>query len=154
MTLLWIPHIAEVMGIEALEELFHQFSNITGTATDLVNLDGSVLIATKWQEICTNFHRVNPETATHYVESDTILACQLEAGQKYHVYCCKNGLIDIAVPIVIDDAHIGILSTGQFFSEKPGFYHFEQKALGFGFDREAYLEAPLRTPGFIQEDVE
>jgi hypothetical protein len=42
----------------------------------------------------------------------------------------QNGLIDIAVSIVIGDLSIGNFSTGQFFSAKPSFHHFKQKTLG------------------------
>lgn len=154
MTLPRNHQITEIIDIDSLGELFQQLSNVTGICVAVLDLDGKILIATNWQDICTNFHRVNPETAAHCLESDTVLAGQLEAGQKYNFYRCKNGLIDIAVPIVVDDVHIGNLFTGQFFFEKPDFQYFEQQALKFYFDREAYLEALSRVPVFSREDIE
>ncbi len=154
MTLSRNYHITEIIDIDALGELFQQLSNATGICTAVLDLDGKILIATNWQDICVNFHRVNPETAAHCLESDTVLAGQLEAGQKYNVYRCKNGLIDIAIPIVVDDVQIGHLFTGQFFFEKPDFRYFEQQALKFDFDREAYLEALSRVPVFSREYIE
>ncbi|OEU75736.1 MAG: hypothetical protein BA869_04725 [Desulfuromonadales bacterium C00003107] len=149
-----IPHITEIIDIEALGELFQHLSNLTDITTAVLDLEGNILIATNWQDICTKFHRNNPATAAHCLESDTILAGQLEAGQKYNVYRCKNGLIDIAVPIVVDNVHIGNLFTGQFFFEKPDCHYFEQQALEFDFDREAYLEALSRVPVFTRKDIE
>jgi ligand-binding sensor protein len=147
-------HISEVIDIEALGGLFQHLSNLTDIATAVLDLDGNILIATKWQDICKNFHRINPDTAARCAESDTILAGQLEAGQKYNVYRCKNGLIDIAVPIVVDNVHVGNLFIGQFFFETPDFHYFEQQALEFDFDRETYLEALSRVPVFTREDIE
>jgi PAS domain S-box-containing protein len=154
MTLPRNHHITEIIDIEALGELFQHLTNATGILTAVLDMDGNILIATKWQDICANFHRSNPETAAHCRESDTILAGQLEAGQKYNVYRCKNGLIDIVVPIVVDNTHIGNLFTGQFFFEEPDFQYFEQRAFEFDFDREAYLEALSRVPVFNREDIE
>lgn len=147
-------HITDFVDIDVLREMFQQLSNAAGVCTAVLDLDGKILIATNWQDICVNFHRANPETAAHCLESDTVLAGQLEAGQKYTVYRCKNGFIDIAVPIVIDDMHIGNIFTGQLLLEKPDLRYFERQALKFGFDREEYIESLLRVPVFRQEDIE
>ena len=53
-------HITEIIDIEALGELFQHLSNVTDIPTAVLDLDGNILIATKWQDICTNFHRINP----------------------------------------------------------------------------------------------
>lgn len=146
--------ISEILDIEALTELFQHLSNVTGIAIAVIDLDGNILIAINWQDICTNFHRINPETAARCATSDTLLASQLKAGQSYNIYRCKNGLVDVAVPIIVDDVHIGNLFTGQFFFQQPDYRYFERQAVAFEFDREAYLEALSHVPVFNQEEVE
>jgi ligand-binding sensor protein len=67
-------HITELFNIEELRQLCESFTEINGTATAILDLEGNVLIATGWQPICTQFHRINDETKKRCSESDSILA--------------------------------------------------------------------------------
>jgi signal transduction histidine kinase len=146
--------IIEIIDIDALQKLFESFTNLTGTAIAVLDLEGKVLIATGWQDICTMYHRVHPITSCRCTESDTVLAGQLREGQKYTVYKCKNGLMDVAVPIIVRGVHVGNLYTGQFFFSPPDIEFFRKQAVEFGFDEKAYLEALSRVPVFSKEQIE
>ncbi|KAB2967029.1 PocR ligand-binding domain-containing protein [Zoogloea sp.] len=143
----------ELVDIDELRGLCEEFSDITGAVTAILDLEGNILIATGWQDICTKFHRVNPGTAARCLESDTILADQLKLGEDYNVYRCKNGLVDVAVPINIGGEHVANLFTGQFFFDKPDTQYFVRQADEFRFDQQAYLEALEKTPVFTAEKV-
>ena len=65
---------ADLVDIKELQELCESFSIATGMATAILDIDGTVLVATGWHDICTKFHRVHPETARRCFESDTVLA--------------------------------------------------------------------------------
>ncbi len=145
---------AELVDIQELKILCENFTEATGAVTAILELDGEILVATGWQDICTKFHRCNPETAKRCQESDTILAGQLEKGEAYNVYQCKNGLVDVAVPIVVGGEHVANLFTGQFFFSQPDKALFVRQAEEFGFDREAYLEALNRAPIFSRAKAE
>ncbi len=146
--------LVDIIDIDVLQELFETFSAATGTVAAVLDLDGNVLIATGWQDICVQFHRINTETAFRCRESDTCLASQLKAGQEYNVYQCRNGLVDVAVPIKVDGEHVGNLFTGQFFFSPPNQEFFRQQAAEFGFDETAYMTSLSRVPIFSQEQVE
>lgn len=143
----------ELVDIEELRGLCEEFSDITGAVTAILDLEGNILIATGWQDICTKFHRVNPGTAARCLESDTVLADQLKLGESYNVYRCKNGLVDVAVPINIGGEHVANLFTGQFFFDKPDTQYFIRQANEFRFDQGAYLDALEKTPVFTAEKV-
>ncbi len=145
--------LKDLVEINVLQSLCEKFSKLTQTVTAILDLDGNILVATGWQDICTKFHRVNLETASHCKESDTVLAKQLSLGKKYNVYKCKNGLIDVAVPIIIDGNHVGNFFTGQFFFEPPEREYFRRQAIEFGFDEDFYLEALSRVPILAEEHV-
>jgi ligand-binding sensor protein len=145
--------LTEILDIESLRKLCESFTEINGTVTAILDLEGNVLVATGWQPICTQFHRVNDETKKRCNESDTILAGQLKQGVKYNVYKCKNGLVDIAIPIIIDNEHVGNFFTGQFFMEKPDKEYFIKQANKFGFDEKKYLAALENTPIFSEEQI-
>ena len=145
---------AEFVDIDELRGICESFTSITGAVTALLELDGTVLIATGWQDICTRFHRINNATACRCLESDTILASELKKGTRYNIYKCKNGLIDVAVPIMIRDMHVANFFTGQFFSEAPDMDYFIRQAEQFGFEQDAYLAALQRVPIFSNATTE
>ena len=146
-------NLSELVDIGELRGLCESFTAITGAVTAVLDLEGKVLIATGWQDICTQFHRVHPDTCARCLESDTILAGHLSKGESYNVYRCKNGLVDVAVPIIIADEHVANLFTGQFFFEPPDKRFFVRQAKVFGFDESAYLGAMARAPVFSEKQV-
>jgi len=144
---------SELVNIDELRGLCESYTANTGAATALLELDGTILIATGWQDICTRFHRVNDATACRCRESDTILARGLGKGEPYNIYKCKNGLVDVAVPITIRGQHVANFFTGQFFFEAPDKDYFIRQAGEFGFEMDSYLEALQRVPIFSEETI-
>ncbi|HVI53039.1 MAG TPA: EAL domain-containing protein [Candidatus Sulfotelmatobacter sp.] len=143
----------DIVDIKELRAICEDFTTLTGAVTAILDLNGNVLIATGWQDICTQFHRVNPTTAQRCRESDTILAGQLEQGETYNVYKCKNGMVDVAVPIVVDGEHVANFFTGQFFFEPPNVEYFLEQSDRVGFDKDRYIEALKKVPVFSHEQV-
>lgn len=136
----------DIFNIPELTRLCESFSRVNNTTIALLDLEGNVHIATAWQELCTRFHRVNPQTASRCLESDTALASDLASGLDFNIYHCKNGLVDIAVPVKVRGEHVGNFFTGQFFFDKPLEAFFIQQAEEFGFDRQSYLAALHKVP--------
>lgn len=144
----------DLVDVKSLQILSDSFSKLTKIVTAILETDGEVLTASGWQRICTEFHRKNPQTAERCTESDTTLAERATQGSKYNWYNCKNGLVDVAVPIMIENKHYATLFTGQFFFEPPGRDFFCRQADEFGFDKAAYLDALSEVPVFTKEDIE
>ncbi len=142
---------AELVNIEELQFLCEQFTRLTGFVTAILDMEGNVLIATGWQEICTRFHRSTPESACRCLASDTLLASRLQEGEEFCLYRCGNGLIDVAVPIVIDGRQVGRLYSGQFLLAPPDMEFFRQQAAEFGFDEPSYLNAVRKVPVVTEE---
>ena len=145
--------LSELVDISELRELCESFTSITGAVTAILDLEGNILTATGWQDLCTRFHRADPATANLCRESDTVLANLLGKGEPYNVYKCKNGLIDVAVPITIGGEHVANFFTGQFFLEPPDKEHFILQAEEFGFDKDSYIEALKKVPIFSKDKV-
>jgi len=104
-------------------------------------------VATGWQDICIQFHRVHPQTAENCTQSDLFLAQNLRPGE-YAAYKCQNHLWDVATPLFIGDKHVGNIYTGQFFydDEPVDEQLFIVQAAKYGFDQEQYLSALHRVP--------
>ena len=146
--------ITDVLDIPSLTRLFQALTALNDVVTALLDLDGNILIATGWRNSCTLFHRQHPTTQARCVESDTALASALAEGSRYNVYNCRNGLVDVAVPVRIDGHHVANLFTGQFFSEPPDLQAFRERARLYGFDEEAYIRAIGAVPVFSKDEVE
>ncbi|WP_081470833.1 PocR ligand-binding domain-containing protein [Methylomonas methanica] len=142
----------DIFDIPLLTSLCERFSMVRGTTIALLDLEGRVHIATGWQTICTQSHRVNSDSARRCTESDTVLAGQLAKGEKYNLYKCKNGLVDVAVPVIVGGEHVGNFFTGQFFFDTPDIEYFVKQASQFGFDEQTYLSMLSAVP--IQSEDE
>lgn len=143
--------LKDLLDIAAFQNTLDSFAKLTGLATAILERDGEILVASGWQRICTAFHRKNKLSARRCLESDTEQAEQLTKAGKYNIYKCKNGLVDVAVPIIIEDVHIGNLFAGQFLFEPPDLDFFAEQARQYGFDRTAYMDALSKVP-VLSED--
>lgn len=141
------------IDFEKVNTLLEGFNQSMGFVTAILDLDGNVLSKSGWRPICAEFHRVHPETSKRCTLSNTILAGELIKGEKYRFYKCLNGLIDVAVPIVIKDQHIANLFSGQFFLEEPDYSLFQEQAAKYGFDESVYLKALKDVPVISEEKV-
>jgi len=138
--------IQDLIDIPGLQKLFDSFTWLTGIPSAILDLEGEVLTTSGWQPICSEFHRKHPITAKRCLESDTILARQVAKGEKYTLYKCKNGLVDVAAPIIIDKMHVANLFTGQFFLDPPDIDLFTRQAEEFDFEKTSYLRALAGVP--------
>lgn len=147
--------LRDIMDTPAVQSLMNHFNRLTGIGVGIIDLAGDVLVATGWQEICTDFHRMHPETGKHCIESDTVLSRGVAPGE-FKLYKCKNCMWDIATPVVVGGRHVGNLFLGQFFFDDEVLDRelFRQQAKKYGFDEEAYLAALDRVPRYTRERVD
>ena len=135
------------------QELLDSFCEAVGVAGAVIDLEGNLLIGSRWQRICTDYHRKHPETGALCVESDTLLARQLLEGQEYALYKCRNGLLDAASPIVVNGEHMANAFIGQFLIQPPDREEFRAKAKRYGFPVRDYLRALDAVPVLDEERV-
>jgi signal transduction histidine kinase/CheY-like chemotaxis protein len=143
----------EMVDIKEMQALCESFNGVTGAVTAILDLEGNILAQSGWKDICTRFHREHPVASLRCLESDTVLAGQLKNGETYNVYKCKNGLVDVAMPIMVGGEHAANFFTGQFFFQPPDEGPFILQAEEFGFEKESYLEALHQVPVFSEQQV-
>jgi PAS domain S-box-containing protein len=146
--------LAELIDIHALQKLMDDFFAVAHIPMSILDVEGRVLVGVGWQEICTRFHRVQPDTLRHCLESDTQLSAGLGPGE-YRLYKCKNNLWDMATPIIVSGQHVGNIFTGQFFFDDETIDRelFRAQARKYGFDDADYLAALDRVPRLSRETV-
>jgi signal transduction histidine kinase/ActR/RegA family two-component response regulator len=142
------PHyrICDLIDIPRLQNLLDSLYQTAGIPSAVIDLDGNILTGSGWQDICTRFHRVDARTAKGCRESDRNIALGLSLSRGHAQITCPRGLVDAAVPLVIEGMHVANIFTGQFFLAPPDREWFRQQAGEFGFNEEAYLAALDRVP--------
>lgn len=146
--------LSDIVDMPALQAMMNDFFTLTRIGVAILDLQGTVLVSTGWQDICTQFHRVHPEACKNCIESDTALSLGVTPG-RFKLYRCKNNMWDMATPIMIGGKHLGNLFLGQFFfeDEEPDAEVFRAQAKQFGFNEKDYLEALSRAPRWSRETV-
>jgi PAS domain S-box-containing protein len=147
--------LGDIVDVPAVQQLMDDFNKFHDVPMAMIDLEGKILVGVGWQEICTKFHRVHPKTCEYCIESDTRLSsCDSEG--KFKLYKCKNGLWDVATPIIIGGKRFGNLFMGQFFfdDEKPDYEFFKAQAKLYGFNEKEYLAALDAVPRISREYME
>ena len=143
----------KIIDAKKNQKLLDSFCDIVGIAAAIIDLDGNILVGSRWKRMCTEFHRVNKFTSEKCVESDTVLSGKLNKGTKYSLYKCKNGLSDAASPIIVNNEHIANAFVGQFLLKPPDIKYFRKQAKDCGFDEKEYLEALSEIPVLDEKKV-
>jgi PAS domain S-box-containing protein len=147
--------IKDLVDIESLAKILEKFSAATGFTTGFVSYpEQEVLIGTGWRDICTRFHRNFPESKKNCLKSNIYLTNQLKELKELNVNHCENGLVDGTTPIIIRGAHLASLFTGQILFEEPKKQQFRERALAYGYDIEAYLDALDEVPIVSEKEFE
>ncbi|TVR01389.1 MAG: PAS domain S-box protein [Desulfovibrionales bacterium] len=146
--------LENIIDRPAIQELMTGFAKLTGIGAALLDMKGHILASTDWEDICLNFHRAHPETNKNCLESDNALSRNVAPGQ-YKIYRCRNNMLDIVMPIMVEDRHVANLFTGQFFfkDEPPDVEIFKAQAARYGFDTEQYLAALRKVPLLDKDTV-
>jgi ligand-binding sensor protein len=147
--------LAKIIDAKAIQSLMNDFNKLAHIPMGLTDLKGNVLVSAGWQDICTRFHRVHPETCKHCIESDINLSTGVAPGE-YKLYKCKNNMWDVVTPITVEGQHVGNILSGQFFFEEENLDYelFRSQARQYGLNEEEYILALKKVPRLSREAVE
>lgn len=146
--------LADILDTGVMQSLMDEFYKITKIGVGIIDLNGNVLVATGWQDICTQFHRMHPVTCQKCKESDRFLSDGVLPGES-RLYRCKNNMWDVATPIMVGGRHLGNLFLGQFLFDDDivDREFFVRQAREYGFNEQAYLAALDRVPRWSRDTV-
>lgn len=146
--------IEDLVDLDMLKDLFEKFSEATGFTIGFLNHpDMDILLGINWRDICSKFHRGCPASNAVCIESNRHLLDQLNEPGKLVIEYCENGLVDCAIPIIIQGKHVASLATGQLLFKEPDLEKFRQQAKKFGFDEDQYMKALEDIPVLDEQKV-
>ncbi|WP_306600871.1 PocR ligand-binding domain-containing protein [Geothrix sp. 21YS21S-2] len=147
------PRLQEILDLPRLQVLLDALFESAGIPSAIIGLEGQVLTASGWQEVCAKFHRLHPDAARDCLASDLGLAAGLTSAGKAQA-TCPRGLVDAAAPLVVEGRHLANVFTGQVLLEPPDPEAVKAQAAAFGFDGAAYGEAFARVPVLTRELID
>ena len=147
--------LADIVDTDTIQSLMKNFYKLTQIPIGLNDLKGNVLAHAGWQEICTKFHRANPETCKHCIESDIELSTTVLPGE-FKLRKCTNNMWDMATPIIVEGQKLGSVFAGQFFFEDEvlDYELFRSQAEKYSFNEEEYITALKKVPRLSREVVD
>jgi PAS domain S-box-containing protein len=150
-----ILKLGDIIDVSRIQEMMDSFYKLAHIPMAILELDGKVLVGIGWQDVCTKFHRINPMSCKHCLESDTVLTKDIPKGQ-FKLYKCKNNMWDMASPVYVGDRHLGHIFIGQFFfeDEKLDLEVFRRQAKEYGFDENEYLSAIKKVPRISRDRLD
>lgn len=145
--------LQEIIDLEDLKELMRFFYEAAGISVGVMDTDQNWLVSIGWQRICTDFHRMNPESRKNCLLSESRIQ-KYSDSKDYFTYPCPNGLIEVAIPILLNDTPLGFFFLGQFLHQSPDHDYFRRQAIAYGFNMDAYLEALEKVPIISQKRID
>jgi len=126
--------------LKRVGNVLKQFSQYSGLVSTIIDLDGNVLFESNITSICEDFHFGNSVMAMECKHSFRVLAT-VKKDEEYKLYECKNGLVAVSFPIVLNGKHIASITTGQVILNKLDVTYFEKQADLHHLDKKEYMEA-------------
>lgn len=145
--------LEDIIDVPLLQNLQEKLNLVYSFPSAVIDINGKILTAVAWQDICTKFHRKHPECEKECIKSDNYIYDHMHEADPAVSYTCPHGLVDNATPIIIEGNHLGNFFTGQFFLEKPDLEFFTIQAHKYGFDENDYLEAVNKVPVWTKEKL-
>lgn len=111
--------ILSLFGKAQLEDLQERISRVTGLAIVTANYKGeSIVEGTNFCEFCT-IMRNNDLLRDNCKSSDAHGSIQAASSEKPFIYQCPCGIMDIAIPIIVNGTYLGGFLCGQALCSDP-----------------------------------
>jgi ligand-binding sensor protein len=112
--------LSDVISLDSLQEIQDLFTKATGFAAIVVDLQGNPLIEySSFSDYCVKL-RADKVYNDKCRQSDAHAGLEALRSGELCIHCCHGGLIDFAVPIVVDGEFLATFMCGQVKSDDFG----------------------------------
>lgn len=106
-------HLRNIIDLKRWEEIQDKIAEVTKTA--IITVDFRGLPVTK-HSCCSNFCaaiRGNPATRAYCYKCDARGGLEAARSEKPYIYLCHCDIVDVAIPIVVNEKYLGAVMVGQ-----------------------------------------
>lgn len=149
----------EIFDQEHVRSLLTSIQQATGVSVSLLGDDGELLACAGWNDLCRLYHCKSSLGQEHCHETRSYFAGAFSASIDKGVLTplekqCKNGLVEVGLPIIVKGRHYATLIFGQFMPDKFERESFRRQAEAMNFDSDMYLAAVDSAPVFDRSVVD
>lgn len=145
--------LKDLLDIPGLQALLDSLRALHQLASSVIDPEGTILAASGWQRLCTEYHRAHPPSRQKCIENELRVGSQAGESLMPVIHRCPMGLEYAVTPIVIEGEHLANIFVGQIFTSSPDESYFVRQARQFGFDEDAYLAEMRNVPIFDEETL-
>ncbi len=145
--------LVESINFSQINGIFENLAKIIGLPMAIIDFSGKVIASSEWQRLCMALYRINPKTLAGCNESNKNLFQQATHNMTGIIFHCRNGLIDCAAPIIIEDKAIANICIGQFLLEAPDLDYFRSLQKECDFNDAEYFKELNAIPILSKETL-
>lgn len=114
-------HLSEIIDVDALQKIQDYYSKATSLAVVTVDYTGDPITKfSNFSKYC-SIMREDPECNDGCCRSDAHGGLEAARIGKPYIYTCHGGLVDFAIPIVLEGQYLGSIMAGQVKLDKGPF---------------------------------
>ena len=142
-----------------LQDYHSVLYKLTGVAIDFISETGEIMTLcppAHYNPLCSYIYNC-PGGAAACARADRENIEKAAASKKSVVYECHAGLIDIIVPLFVNEMYIGCLTTGQILKQQPdekSFKEFLKKVKRFKLDKQKLRKYYFNTIVMNDQQIE
>lgn len=137
---------SDLVNVGELKELIESIYSMTGISCFIRDANGDSIILTNYNRICEEFYKDDLLDRFGKYEAEKIILERIKKGDDYAIYRCKNNLIYMGAPVLIDGNYMATLFAGQVFSKEPNIDFFKIQEKNSKFDEEEYIKNIKKIP--------
>lgn len=147
--------LTDIIDVNFLQKFQDDFATGIGLASVTVDLDGNpVTNPSRYTRFCADFTHSTKTGDRRCAESHSRGGEEAAKTGKPYVYECHAGLIDFAVPIMIEGQLVGTILGGQVLLGAPELEKYKKIAKEIGVDPEGYVEAVKEVKTLSKQRIE
>ncbi|PKM60178.1 MAG: hypothetical protein CVU99_09555 [Firmicutes bacterium HGW-Firmicutes-4] len=106
-------HLTDLVPKELLEDIANKFYKATKLSTLITDYQGRPIISLAYFIPLCKKIRAIPELCQNCMRSDAYAGLESSINKTPLIYKCHSGLIDVSIPIFINNNYLGLILTGQ-----------------------------------------
>lgn len=147
--------LTDLIDVDTLQKIQNVYSDLSNIAVLTTDANGvPVTEGSNFSDFCIKYTRSSKVGCARCEQCDKNGAFLALQQGKSVVYTCHAGLVDFAVPIMVNGRQVGCFICGQVLTDKIDPEKVKQIAIEIGVDPEEYLAAAQKVQVIERETVE